>query len=408
MHLDRNGQPFAYVEARSGWSIDASRACLEMLVNPFENRRVAASSVRSERTPVEFMVEICGPCRDTRYAYLVNDVPVSDFCTPEFYGATAAGAERYSWTRAVRAPFQTLPGGHISWFDSRVGEHWLRNHWSENPVDTNLGCVDRRIASVRELMQACRSLSQTPTPLPYDRASSHLTQTRELRLEAARFAVNEGSVELSSNEDGVEIFVQPGSTEELEAELASLQPEPVADEPRVVSRPQSSAPPPLPTAGRAADVAARSQTLRPVSLAAAPPPTALHPGSWVLCGAAVAAAAALALLNARGLSRERPLPSRASLHASIAPLTAPLVAATVVPPRASPPPVPAPVPVAVPVPNVVARIDPPPSAERKHHHHAAPAVLDSAVASPAPKLAAAPVHAAASAASLDDLIANRR
>ena len=46
VHIDRNGQPFAQVQAADNWSLDASRACLELLINPFENRTTNARSAR--------------------------------------------------------------------------------------------------------------------------------------------------------------------------------------------------------------------------------------------------------------------------------------------------------------------------------------------------------------------------
>ena len=40
-HTDDNGQPFALVQASTGWPLTASHECLEMLVDPFGNRTVA-------------------------------------------------------------------------------------------------------------------------------------------------------------------------------------------------------------------------------------------------------------------------------------------------------------------------------------------------------------------------------
>src|SRR5688572_28133398 len=38
LHVDENGQPFARVRLGPAWSIHASRACMELLVNPYGQR----------------------------------------------------------------------------------------------------------------------------------------------------------------------------------------------------------------------------------------------------------------------------------------------------------------------------------------------------------------------------------
>ena len=83
------------MELSPRWSLDASRVCLDMLVNPYGERTHAARSPRSEQGMVELLVDVTGPCGDSRQFYAVNDVMVSDFCLPAFYlpaGARAAPA----------------------------------------------------------------------------------------------------------------------------------------------------------------------------------------------------------------------------------------------------------------------------------------------------------------------------
>ena len=162
VHLDRSGQPYAEVQLRPLWSLAASRACLEMLVNPFETRSVAAPSLRSDQGPVDFMIEVCAPCEDPRNAYVIDGILVSDFCTPAFFGARSGHAERHTARGMLIPAMRPQPGGHMTWYDAISDSFWLRNHWSDNPVDTKLGAVDRKIVSVRELVHACTPLRPMP------------------------------------------------------------------------------------------------------------------------------------------------------------------------------------------------------------------------------------------------------
>src|SRR6476620_2401805 len=63
-HTDKNGQPFAVVEAGDSWSLTASHEVLEMLADPFGNRLVAGKSLKAGQGRVEFLVEVCDPSED--------------------------------------------------------------------------------------------------------------------------------------------------------------------------------------------------------------------------------------------------------------------------------------------------------------------------------------------------------
>lgn len=158
VHLDASGQPYAQIRHAPHWSLAASRACLEMLVNPYENRSVTAPSLRSDQGPVEIFVEVCAPCEDARHAYAIDEVLVADFCTPAYFGVKSAEQPRYSFGGSVTGPMQLLPGGHITWYDPLSGGYWLRSHWRENPVDTQLGAIDKKVTSLREIVNACAAL----------------------------------------------------------------------------------------------------------------------------------------------------------------------------------------------------------------------------------------------------------
>src|SRR5688572_30139914 len=48
VHIDASGQPYAQVQMSRNWSLAASRACLEMLINPLGTRTVTAPSLRRD------------------------------------------------------------------------------------------------------------------------------------------------------------------------------------------------------------------------------------------------------------------------------------------------------------------------------------------------------------------------
>jgi hypothetical protein len=144
VHCDRKGQPYALIEMSPSWSLTASHVCIEMLIDPYGNRTLVGPSPRSDQGSVEFLVDICDPCEDARYAYTVNDVLVSDFCTPEFLAQIPSGKERYSFTGAVEAPYQVLPSGRLSWYDPATNRWWQRNHSGGAARDTDLGFIERR------------------------------------------------------------------------------------------------------------------------------------------------------------------------------------------------------------------------------------------------------------------------
>ncbi len=67
-------------------------------------------------------MEAADPCEADAYAYSIQGVAVTDFITPHFYDPVATPATRYSFTGAVKAPRQILPGGYISWVNPETNE----------------------------------------------------------------------------------------------------------------------------------------------------------------------------------------------------------------------------------------------------------------------------------------------
>jgi hypothetical protein len=66
IHEDRNGQPFALINASSNldtWSLTASHEAFEMLVDPFGNRVVAADSPNRIRAASAFSLRAAIPVK---------------------------------------------------------------------------------------------------------------------------------------------------------------------------------------------------------------------------------------------------------------------------------------------------------------------------------------------------------
>jgi hypothetical protein len=131
-HLDKHNQPYAEVIASSTsdeWTIDASHETLEMLVDPYGNRLQNSTSIEIKSGKIQdgtaqfgYLVELCDPCEADKYAYPVQGVALSDFITPHFYDPVVTPGTRYSFTGAIKAPRQILPGGYISWVNHQTDQ----------------------------------------------------------------------------------------------------------------------------------------------------------------------------------------------------------------------------------------------------------------------------------------------
>lgn len=132
-HMDKHNQPYAEVIAdpsSDGWTIDASHETLEMLVDPYGNRLQNSTSIEIDAKnnivdgtgEFAYLVEACDPCEADNLGYTIQGVLVSDFITPHFYEPTVTPGTRYSFTGAIKAPRQILPGGYISWVNQEIGE----------------------------------------------------------------------------------------------------------------------------------------------------------------------------------------------------------------------------------------------------------------------------------------------
>ena len=153
-HVDKNGQPYALIQAGSSWSLTASHEALEMLADPFGNRLMAGQSPKPDQGRVEFLVEVCDPCEDHAFAYTVNEVLVSDFYTPHFFDPVAQSGVQYSFSTRITQPRQVLQGGYLSWHDP-VSNHWFQEQFfGDTPQFSDLGALARKGGSLREMIDA--------------------------------------------------------------------------------------------------------------------------------------------------------------------------------------------------------------------------------------------------------------
>jgi len=153
VHEDNDGQPFALITAAADldeWSLTASHETLEMLVDPFGNRLVAADSPKEGQGRVSILVEVCDPSEAAENAYTVNSILVSDFYTPNYFDPVVASGVRYSFTGAISEPRQVLRGGYLSWVDPADG-HWWQEIWfaGDEPTFRDIGPLDQKADSLR-------------------------------------------------------------------------------------------------------------------------------------------------------------------------------------------------------------------------------------------------------------------
>jgi hypothetical protein len=180
IHLDRDGQPFALVEASPSWSLTASHEVIEMVVDPWGSRTVPGGSPMAGQGLVEFLVEVCDPSGGAQWGYTVNGYLVSDFCTPNYYDPVGAAGVRYSFTGALTGPRQILRDGYLSWRDPATGDWWQADRMNRNDLHfTRLGRLDEDGRPIRERVDERTPMVQLFSGVP--RSSPALRDAYERR-----------------------------------------------------------------------------------------------------------------------------------------------------------------------------------------------------------------------------------
>jgi hypothetical protein len=207
-HADRHKQPYAKVIASSGdtsWTIDASHEILEMLVDPYGNRMQSSVAIQIVGKKIQdgagqfgYLVEACDPCEANDYAYTVNGIAVSDFITPRFYDPLVTPGTRYSFTGAIKAPRQILPGGYISWVNT-VEDEWQQLMYvdpSKPPTIRNIGKADPSkslrewidgIPATKKITTASRKNDTTKSKALFKYAAKRIVAMERVSAAKAKF-----------------------------------------------------------------------------------------------------------------------------------------------------------------------------------------------------------------------------
>ncbi len=187
VHLTKHKQPYALVAAGSSWSVAASHETLEMLADPSGNRLVASQAIQVVGTEIqdapgkfEYLTEVCDPSEGDKFAYLIDDVVVSDFYTPHFFDPMKAAGVRYSFTGALTAPRQVLPDGYLSWFNPTLNEFQQLRYFGE-PQIFNLGSPSSKHDNLRAFSDAAVRTTEALAALP---ATAPVMQRRAERGKA--------------------------------------------------------------------------------------------------------------------------------------------------------------------------------------------------------------------------------
>jgi len=127
VHLDKNGKPFAEIQAGQDWSITASHELLEMLVDPLGKKLMSDPDIdpNSDRHEGQYLAEVGDPVEV--FAYQMDGVSVSDFITPEFYDVNAPVGTAFDFLQQLDSALQVPDGCYISWLDPEDGR-WHQKH----------------------------------------------------------------------------------------------------------------------------------------------------------------------------------------------------------------------------------------------------------------------------------------
>jgi hypothetical protein len=187
LHLNAfTRQPFALVEASETWSVTLSHEILEMIVDPYGNRLIAAAHPVHHRQRVKYLVEVCDPCQMMWYP--VNGVPVSDFYTPRYFDPVVVDTSRYSFTGALERPLQILDGGYLSWID---------------PEDSGLyqlGAGETEAVLIADLLQLARSTAPLRTVVDNNPRTPQVTRESLTAATSARAALSAYGAVLEASE----------------------------------------------------------------------------------------------------------------------------------------------------------------------------------------------------------------
>lgn len=150
-HSDSLGVPFGRVFAKTdmehgaNWSITLSHEVLELLADPFIVSTVLGRD--SLGHPRVYALEVCDPPEADQFGYMIGNVKVSDFVYPAWFGAPKSVNGKYDHIGKIKAPFQLLPGGYISYLQIAASGGWKQVTAQESlhPHREKIGHTSRRL-----------------------------------------------------------------------------------------------------------------------------------------------------------------------------------------------------------------------------------------------------------------------
>ena len=126
------GKAFVRADLQAGtqWTVTASHELLEMLVDPDIN--LSAYVQKDGGSMLLYAYEVCDACEADAVGYKIGDVLVSDFVYPAWFESfRSPGSTHFDFTKQISKPFDLLPGGYISVFDTSNTAGWTQK-FSEN------------------------------------------------------------------------------------------------------------------------------------------------------------------------------------------------------------------------------------------------------------------------------------
>lgn len=185
-HIDRNGQPIAYVEHGTTWSIIASHEVMEMLADPSGTRVIAGDSPTANPDRVDFLVEVCDPCQDVSCAYSVNGIPVSDFYTPSYFEPLYTSGSKYSFCGQLNGPRDVLPGGYLTWRSLTDGNWYQQKNDGKRCTVEKLGPIALGATGYRAAVDTLTNSKRQLSHAHDHPRIRQIHQTAQTGLQAAR------------------------------------------------------------------------------------------------------------------------------------------------------------------------------------------------------------------------------
>jgi hypothetical protein len=154
-HTDDDSKPYGKIFAKTdindnlSWSVTLSHEILELLADP-----TAVLTSKNIHTGTEYAYEVCDACEDDEFAYLINDIKVSDFVLPQWF--TGEEVEHYDYGQHLTVAGKLLPGGYISILED---EQW-------KDVTAELRIRNQRANTIRPDSRHDRRITLKGRPYP--------------------------------------------------------------------------------------------------------------------------------------------------------------------------------------------------------------------------------------------------